>query len=53
MLAKLILTVACNNPLAINNVHKALDHVHRFYPGQIKDVVHLLMKAPGPMKVSS
>ncbi|KAL5525231.1 hypothetical protein ACEPAF_9100 [Sanghuangporus sanghuang] len=50
MFAKLIMSLACNNPAAVSNVHKSLDHVHRFYPGNIKDVIHFLMKAPGPLK---
>ena len=52
MFAKLIMSLACNNPAAVNNVHKSLDQIHRNYPGSIKDVIHFLMKAPGPMKVS-
>lgn len=51
MFAKVIMSLACNNPSAVGNVHKSLDHVHRFYPGNIKDVIHFLMKAPGPLKV--
>ena len=51
MLAKLIMSLACNNPAAVTNVHKSLDFVHRFYPGNIKDVIHYLMKSPGPLKV--
>ncbi|EJD04948.1 uncharacterized protein FOMMEDRAFT_18642 [Fomitiporia mediterranea MF3/22] len=50
MFARLIMSLACNNPLATSNVHRALDHVHRHYPGNIKDVIHYLMKDPGPMK---
>lgn len=52
MLAKLIMSLACNNVAAVNNVHKSLDQIHRNYPGPIKDVIHFLMKTPGPMKVS-
>lgn len=52
MFAKLIMSLACNNPAAVNSVHKSLDQIHRNYPGPIKDIIHFLMKAPGPMKVS-
>ncbi|THH07581.1 hypothetical protein EW145_g3287 [Phellinidium pouzarii] len=50
MFAKLIMSLACNNPSAVSNVHKSLDQIHRAYPGAIKDVIHFLMKTPGPMK---
>ena len=49
--AKLILTLCCNNPSAVNNVHKSLDIVNRHYSLDVQKVIHYLMKQPGPMKV--
>ena len=52
LFAKLILVLCCNNPSAVNNVHKSLDIVNRHFSLDIQKVIHYLMKQPGPLKVS-
>ena len=51
MFAKLVLSLATNNPSAVQNVQKSLEIVQRHYSSEMLQVIHFLMKPPGPMKV--
>lgn len=52
LFAKLILSLCCNNPAATNHVQKSLDTVNKTFSMDIRNVIHYLMKPPGPMKAS-
>jgi PAB-dependent poly(A)-specific ribonuclease subunit 3 len=49
--AKLIMSLCCNNLSAVHNVHKSLEILGRHFSSDVKNVIHLLMTPPGPLKV--
>ena len=51
LFAKLILSLCCNNPSATNHVQKSLDIVNKSFSLDMRNVIHYLMKPPGPLKV--
>ena len=53
MFAKLVMSLATNNPSAVNYVHKSMDIVTRHYSGDVVQVFHTLMKPVTPTMVNA
>lgn len=51
MFAKLVMSLATNNPSAVQYVHKSMEIVGRHYSNDLVQVIHTLMKPIAPMKV--
>ncbi|KAH0556524.1 hypothetical protein GP486_005596 [Trichoglossum hirsutum] len=45
---RLILSIATNNPAAIHNIPKSIEHVGRLYATELKDCVLWLLSPPNP-----
>jgi len=50
MFAKLVMSLATNNPSAVQYVHKSMEIVGRHYSSDLVQVIHTLMKPMAPQK---
>lgn len=53
LFAKLVMSLATNNPSAVQYVHKSMEIVARHYSTDLVQVIHTLMKPLAPAKVKS
>ncbi|KAI0092269.1 kinase-like domain-containing protein [Irpex rosettiformis] len=50
MFGRLIFTLCCNNPSAVNNMAKSMETLSRHYSQELRNVILYLMAKPNPMK---